>query len=204
MMRSYSLEFWSVFVEARISPYIIFLSAGELGIRQDSVLTPSEMRTIRTTEAENAMRSLQASLIVLSFPDMHLPFVPIQQIVESVLPIVREHAIDAIFSFWPYETTKEFDHPDHNVTGLVAKHVGAAADVKDFMPQYSSLTKRPRLFLWTSDAYRADYTFHLTESQIFSRAEYLLKYYPSQFSDKNRSVWESYLNTIQECYFQVR
>lgn len=195
---------WSVFVEAGISPHIIFLTAGELGIPHDSNLQPIEMAIIRQEEAAHAAEYLQATLTLLSFPDLQLPYVPIQELISAVLPIVRNTQTDALFSFDPYETTYMFDHPDHNVAGLVAKHVGAAADVTHFMPESSALSRRPELYLWTSDQNKATHQVSITEEMAERRDAFLIDHYPSQFQASKKNEWVEVFDAVKEGYIRVR
>lgn len=203
-MRLYFGVHWSVFVEAGISPHLIFLTAGELGISQDSTIQPMEMAIIRRDEAVQAAEFLSASVTILSFPDLRLPFVPMEELVASVLPIIRTKSVDAVFSFDPYETTYLFDHPDHNIAGLVAKHVGAAADVRHFMPESEALAKRPELYLWTSDSNKATHVVSLDSERTARRNEYLIQHYPSQFQRENQADWEIIFDEISESYIKVR
>jgi LmbE family N-acetylglucosaminyl deacetylase len=204
MMRLYSSVFWTVFVKAKINPHLIFLTAGELGIPQKSALKPIDMATIRNNEAENAANFLSASLTMLSFPDLHLPFIPIEELVKTVMPIIREKKTDAIFSFDPYETTHQFDHPDHNVAGIVAKYVSAAADVKDFMQEYQVLEKRPELYLWSSKKNKKNITIKHTKQLKERRSKYLLTHYPSQFRKDEQKDWEKIFSKLNENYEKVR
>ncbi len=204
MMKLYSSVFWIVFVKAKISPHLIFLTAGELGIPQKSALKPKEMAIIRNIEAQNATSFLKASLTMLSFPDLHLPFIPIEDLVTDVMPIIRRKKTDAIFSFDPYETTHKFDHPDHNVAGIVAKYVGAATDVKNFMPEYQVLKKRPELYLWSSKQKPKNIIVKQTKKLKEKRIDYLLTHYPSQFRKTEQKDWEKIFLEISESYEKVR
>lgn len=203
-MSSCTSGFLIVFVRSQINPLLIFLTVGELGIASDSVILPSEMAEIRQIEAKNAADSLHASLVILSFPDLHLPFVPLEKLIASVLPIIRDNEIDALFSFDPYENTRSIDHPDHNVAGLVAKHVGAASDVKHFMPESKSMKNRPELYLWTSDLNEADYIFPASETVNSKRKKYMSKYYKSQFKPEKRNEWVTFFDNMSEAYIKVR
>ncbi|MCC6711229.1 MAG: PIG-L family deacetylase [Candidatus Pacebacteria bacterium] len=204
MMKLYSSVFWIVFVKAKISPHLIFLTAGELGIPQKSVITPMEMANIRKLEAQNAVKFLKASLTILSFPDLHLPFIPIEDLVKAVMPIIRRKKTDAIFSFDPYETTTKFDHPDHNIAGVVAKYVGAAADVKNFMPEHKVLKQRPELYLWSSKQKPKNIMVKQTKKLKEQRSQYLLTHYPSQFRKTEQKDWEKIFSKISENYEKVR
>ncbi len=196
-MRLHFLELWSVFVKAGVSPHIIFLTVGELGIPQRSSLTPPEMAQVRAEEAKRAMESLTASLTILSFPDLGLPSIPLKDLVGAVMPIVSKSDTDAIFSFDPYENTPFIDHPDHNVAGQVAKYVGAAADVRYFLPHRKPLQKRPELYLWTSK--RTSEVTHRVELSPVDRArrnQYLVDHYPSQFAAADRPQWQVIFDSI--------
>lgn len=169
-----------------------------MGIPQKSILTPHDMAQIRAEELKNAAGFLNASYKILSFPDLHLPFVPFELLVKSVLPIVRSENIDSIFSFHPNEFTRKFDHPDHNIAGQLARYVGAAADVKNFMPEHKVLSSRPNLYLWTSENSLATHSMKLNKSVRKSRDEYLMENYPSQFSIQNYLVWKKIFAKITE------
>lgn len=169
------------------------------------------MAQIRQQEAVNAMHAIGASMTMLSFPDLHLPFVPFQELVKAVLPTIRSLKADAIFSFDPNELTPFFDHPDHIVAGKVAQYVGAAADVKHFMPESVPLKKRPELYLWTSDEKRANTKVSLSKNIRKKRNEYLADNYPSQFSVENKAEWQRIFTAItrkkrrhSERYIKVR
>lgn len=203
-MRLCSGAHWSVFVDAGISPHLIFLTAGELGISKESTIQPAEMAIIRHEEALYAAEYLNATLTLLSFPDLQLPFVPIQDLIAAVLPIIRNMHADAVFSFDPYETTHKFDHPDHNVAGLVAKHVGAAADVKHFMPESTALGQRPELYLWTSDQNKVTHQAATTPQMAERREEFLVARYPSQFQESKKGEWIEVFDAIKEGYIKVR
>lgn len=211
MMKLYSLGLWSVFVAAGISPHIIFLTAGELGTPKNSQIQPDEMAQIREAEARSALQFLNASMTLLSFPDLQLPFVPFEELVAAVLPIIRELKTDALFSFHPYETTQEFDHPDHNVAGMVAKYVAASADVEHLLPEKPALEKRPELYLWTTDSRMANSTLQLKKKTRKNRNQYLEQQYPSQFSASNSNQWSDIFDKITrkkkkhtEQYYRVR
>ncbi|GIK84257.1 MAG: hypothetical protein BroJett025_08790 [Patescibacteria group bacterium] len=152
------------------------------------------MALIRKQEAEAAMQFLGASLTILRFPDLGLPFVPLQELVAAVLPIVREVGADALFSFHPKEITNYFDHPDHNRAGEVAKYVRAAADVAHYMPKSAALKKRPELYLWTTKKQKMK--IHLSEQTRAHRNDYLTKCYPSQFSTETKEVWGAIFDDI--------
>jgi|GEM_PF-1799186 len=203
---------WSVFVKAKISPHLIFLTAGELGITLSSQLKPAEMAIIRQNEAIRAMEFLGASLTILNFPDLHLAFIPLEILISAVLPIIRADNTDAIFSFDPNETTTSFDHPDHNVAGQVAKYVGAASDVKHFFPQTEALKQRPELYLWTSKSAPANRSLQLSPAARNNRNNYLTNFYPSQFQHIQKNTWVTIFDSIthatenkhEERYIKVR
>lgn len=186
------------------------------------------MGELRREEARRALESLGATLTVLSFPDLNLPFVPLQEIVTAVLNVVQEKQPDALFSFHPHEITPEFDHRDHNIAGTVARQVGAAADVDYFSPgarvaprekQPGVLKERPELYLWTSQnqvTHTGFRTLDLSEEVREKRNEYLIKHYPSQFRDSEKQEWIPIFDSItqeksgeeiirhQERYLRVR
>ncbi len=167
-----------------------------MGIPQTSNTLPQEMAIIRRREAEIALKVIGASMTMLSFPDLQLPFVPFEELVKAVLPIIRNLNANAIFSFDPDETTPFFDHPDHNIAGKVAKFVGAAADVKHFLPESKALTKRPELYLWSSDEKRANTKLELSKKIRKKRNQYLVENYPSQFSAQNEDEWSTIFSAI--------
>lgn len=162
------------------------------------------MAEIRKSEASKAAAFLKASLTILSFPDLHLPFIPIENLIKAVLPIIRAKKTDAIFSFHPHETTKSFDHPDHNVAGLVSKYVGAAADVKHFMPEVKSLKARPELYLWSSKKNQNHLVVHQSRKIKQQRNQYLIDNYPSQFKKIDQKKWQKIFDQLSETYERVR
>lgn len=190
------LELWSVFVAAGVSPHIIFLTVGELGIQQGSGITPDEMRKIREREAEQALNFLNATLTILSFPDLELSFIPFEQLVLSVLSEVRQHEADVLFSFHPNEVTREFDHPDHTIAGQVARYVSAAADVEHLLPDVSAQKTRPQLYLWTTEKKRANKQILLPKTVRKNRNHYLKEFYPSQFPGDSETAWKKIFDSI--------
>lgn len=186
---------------------------GELGIPQSrSDLTPEKMAKIRTKEAENMALALGFTLSTLNFPDMKLPFIPMEVLIRHTLPIIRELNTRAIFSFHPYETTASFDHPDHNIAGLIARHVAAASDVSHFYPHSPAMRERPQLHLWTTESSLANRRLRLTKKIRDLRAEHVLQHYPSQFQAADRLNWQpifeqmtkSKNNQYYELYKKVR
>ncbi len=211
-MRPYFLPHWSIFVESNVSVHAIYLTLGELGIPANSIISPSEMGKIRTQEIESAAVAMNITLSLLRFPDMHLPFIPMPDLITATLPIIRELNTRAVFSFHPQEITSEFDHPDHTVAGQVARHVGAAADVKHFYPNTPAMTSRPELYLWTTQQKCANSTLPITPQIASRRANYLEQHHRSQFSNQDRPNWEKIFDSIatqpdktkQELYQRVR
>lgn len=164
---------------------------GELGIPQSRVdLTPEKMAQIRTKEAENMALALGLTVTTLNFPDMKLPFIPMEVLIKHTLPIIRELNTKAIFSFHPYETTASFDHPDHNIAGLVARHIAAASDVTHFYPHSPAIRERPQLHLWTTEQSLANRRLRLTKKIRDQRAKHLLQHYPSQFQAADQLNWQ--------------
>lgn len=198
-----SLEYLTVFVEnTNAHPLLIFLTAGEFGIAADSPLTPEEMALIRRKEAEQAAYSLGASVIIMSFPDSGLSFIPLEKLVEAVMPIIREHEADGIFSFDPFVTADLIDHPDHNVAGQVARY-SAMADVKYFLPESKALQKRPQLYLLTRPN-EENHTLPHTAELDQRRVKYMEKHYPSQFRPEKREEWVTFFDSTIEAYERVR
>jgi LmbE family N-acetylglucosaminyl deacetylase len=186
---------------------------GELGIPQARTdLNPEKMATIRKNEAENMALALGFTLTTLHFPDMKLPFIPMEVLIKHTLPIIRELNTKAIFSFHPYETTRSFDHPDHNIAGLVARHVAAASDVSHFYPHSPAMRERPQLHLWTTEPSLANRRLRLTKKIRDKRSQHLIQHYPSQFQKSERLNWQPIFERItrentkqhSELYKQVR
>ncbi len=166
----------------------------------------------RQQEAKTMAETLGISLTTLNFSDMGLPFVPMKKLVAKTLPIIRELNTRAIFSFHPHELSEQFDHPDHSVVGEIARHVGAAADVKHFYPKSPAMRERPNLYLWTSQRSNANRRLVLTLEMREQRNEHLITHYPSQFKAGKRLKWQPIFDQIthwqsekhQELYKQIR
>jgi LmbE family N-acetylglucosaminyl deacetylase len=196
MMKPCSSAYWNVFVKANISPHLIFLTAGELGIPTNSKLLPPEMAQVRAGEAVQAMKVLKASYTLLTFPDLHLPFIPFETLVSAVLPIIRGVGSDGLFSFDPYDNQPEVDHPDHAIAGMVAKYVGASANVSHLKPEHPSPAERPELYLWTSEDKEKNHVLPLTRKARRRRNQYLIKNHPSQFQAAEKKNWIPVFNRI--------
>jgi LmbE family N-acetylglucosaminyl deacetylase len=170
------------------------------------------MAAMRRLEASQAIASLGASLAILNFPDLHLAFIPLENLIEAVLPMIRQHESDVIFSFDEFETTPGFDHPDHNIAGKVAKYVASAADVTHFKPAVKALASRPKLYLWTSQTKPKNQTLDLSVETRQARDEYLVKFHRSQFQVNQKNHWVEIFNQItladgsnhHERYLKVR
>lgn len=169
----------------------------------------------RKKEFYDATRSFGGTSIIFDFPDTKLSELwtkKQKKLIEPVLEIIRKKHFGAIFSFHPFETTFGFDHPDHNITGLIASHVGTFSNVSHsyaHLPVYRE--ERPNLFYWTSALYMANRVLKLTEEDRKKRNEYLKINYSSQFSSDgkwhtifDRITWEESLKKHVERWFQVR
>ena len=149
------------------------------------------MAVIRRQEAQQAAIALQASLRLLSFPDMWLQRLPFETLIETVLPILREINPDVLFSFNP-ENQPFIDHPDHWVTGMLAKYVGAALNVLHLMPESPAPAQRPQLYLWTHHTTATEERIHslpLTKNDRKKHNDYLKKFHPSQFQATDEQEW---------------
>lgn len=159
-------------------------------------ITPEIMGATREKEAVAMANALGISLTILKFPDMGLPFISLEVLIHHTLPIIRELHTKALFSFHPYEMTPYFDHPDHNIAGQVAKHIGAAADVKHFMPDGQVVSNRPDLYFWTSKSKNANRYIPLSARLRLLRDQHLATYHQSQFKLKDRPVWRPIFDQI--------
>ncbi len=169
------------------------------------------MKVIRSQEASLAAQSLHAKLSLLSFPDLHLPYIALQTLVEATLPLIREHQTDALFAFDSRGIDPQIDHLDHFVAGLVARQIGAAADVKHYLPDSPALSKRPALYLRTTTE-TATYHVPLSKKTRQRHNDYLINTHASQFSVTNQSEWVKIFDQLTqtktgrhtERYFKVR
>lgn len=162
------------------------------------------MALLRRAEIAAAAEFWKAAHVVLNFPDLHLPFVPLQSMVEVVMPLVRDHGTDALFSFHPYETTKFVDHHDHTITGQVAQYVGTAADNAHAGFGGQVLKQRPALYYLRTKKKDMDIELPRSRALRQRRDDYAQHYYPSQFAAKGRMVWSALLGRILEGYEQAR
>lgn len=182
----------------------------------DRVTTEKEMAQRRKQEIYNAVTSFGGTPMVFDFPDTKLSELwhnkNQKKLIEAVLATIRKKHFGAIFSFHPSEATPGFDHPDHNITGLIAQLVGDYSNVSHFYPHLPVYqTERPNLFYWTSAMYMANRVLELTEEDRMSRKIYRDTYYQTQFSGDvkeqiifDRITWEESMNQHVERYFQVR
>ena len=190
-MKSCLRDSLTVFVEAGVNPIIIFMTAGELGIPHGSAVTPEEMAEIRTAEGEQAAEVLQAVFHTLNFPDMGLHRIPFETLVTTVLELIRKINPDLLFSFNP-ENQPYIDHPDHTITGMVAKYVGAATNVEKLHPEFPAPPSRPQLYLWTTHTEKTEEKIHrvpLSKKTRQQKYDYLKTVYPSQFQTKDELEW---------------
>jgi len=167
------------------------MTAGELGIPHGSAITPEEMAEIRTAEGEHAAEVLQAVVRSLNFPDMGLHRIPFETLVTTVLEIVRAVNPNLLFSFNP-ENQPYIDHPDHAITGMVAKYVGAGLNVEKLHPEFPAPSSRPELYLWTTHTEKTEekiYHVPLSKKTRKKKYEYLKTVYPSQFQAKDELEW---------------
>lgn len=204
MMRFCSGVYWSAFVEAHVPITGIVFTLGELGIIADSDLTPAQMANIRWLEFMNAMRHWGAEPMLMSssdgtpFGDTQLALMPFAELATSLLSVVLQKQLALLISFSPIELTKHIDHPDHRVVGEVVQWVGALADVR-YLPQSAhreKLTKRPQLLYWTTNSSLSTHAFKFGKKARERRDEYLLRYYPSQFSEESHAHWRSLFDDL--------
>lgn len=176
------------------------MTAGELGIPHGSAITPEEMAQIRTAEGEHAAEVLQAVFHTLNFPDMGLHRIPLETLVTTVLELVRAIDPDLLFSFNP-ENQPYIDHPDHTITGMVAKYVGAATNVAKLHPEFPAPPNRPQLYLWTTHTEKTEekiYHMPLSKKARQRKYEYLKTVYPSQFQAKSELEWIPIFESISQ------
>lgn len=167
------------------------MTAGELGIPQGSALIPSEMAQVRHGEAQQAAEVWKAGLKIFNFPDMGLPAIPFETLIEAVLPLVRKLSPDALFSFNP-ENQPNIDHLDHTITGMLAKQIGAGLNVAHYHPQSPAQANRPELYLWTTHTEKTEekiYQRPLPKKIRQQRYDYLKTIHPSQFQVSDQLGW---------------
>ncbi len=212
-MKPYNTAFWSAFVDAGIPVTVILLTLGELGIPKDERgITPQTMRDVRFGEFDRATNALGVSREIMPFADLYMSEGAIGPLIPPVLSVVREKKFGVIFSFHPQEITPEFDHPDHQTAGMIARTVGAASDVLHYHPECGEMEHRPSLYLWTTDGTKATHSITLSDETRRNRNTYLSGYYPSQFPLGTQPEWERVFDRItgdgngghRELYLKVR
>lgn len=132
-------------------------------------------KEIRRREFVAAMNYWGFSYRLFKFTDLGLIFVPLKQMVDEVVEVIRQDKLTVMVTFSPQEITYGFDHPDHNRTGEVARVASMLAG-KNW----------PKLYLWTSMG---------KSSKVKERSEYVKKFYGSQFVDEKilKQIGESYI-----------
>jgi LmbE family N-acetylglucosaminyl deacetylase len=174
----------------------VLLTWGELGIPKGSIYTPNQMKHVRRNEFEHATDSLGIKREVLDLGDLQLTEKPFTELMLEVLKVIRRIDPAVIFSFYPYEITPYFDHPDHNIAGKLTLHVGATSDVRQYHPDISAVERRPEIFLWTTDKNRATYAVKLSKKCQERRDMYAISHYPSQFSTETHPQWRQIFDRI--------
>jgi len=198
------------------------MTLGELGSVEDKPeITQGEVKEVRLGEFQEAMASIGVDYQSMDYDDFGLSTIPLENIVVPLINILRKNDFGAVFSFHPYEITQDFDHPDHNLTGLATRFAASAQDVKNFnVRQYlgdeditQETDSRPELYLWTTDSNQANKKIKLTRESRNRRNNYLVNNYGSQFPSKSKTRWGKIFDRItdkgifkghQEYYQQVR
>ncbi len=172
------------------------LTLGELGIPQGADITPEQMKGIRQAEFTKATESRKIMTEILDIGDLQLTTHPFEELLCKLLEVIRRINPAALFTFHPYEVTPAFDHPDHNVSGKLVLHAGAVADVAYKYPEISALHFRPELYLWTTRKDLATHRINLEKQARYRRNQYLVDYYPSQFSKQTQPEWSQIFDRI--------
>lgn len=190
------------------------MSYGEMGIPAGFPdITPAEMGFIRKAEFENAMADLGLPHEVIGLPDLGMSLLPLAQVVDGVIKVIRYRRFDTVLTFHPHEVTWQFDHLDHNTVGQAVKIAAGAADVRNFFPQYPALSRRPHLYYWTTNMELATHYLPLSERMRQNRNRYLLENHASQFPREKLPEWgvifdrityEESLGQHVERYVEVR
>ncbi len=184
---------------------VIVMTLGELGSLHgvpESELTNERVKEVRRKELENGMKAIGASYEILPFADFALRYEAPEKLEVALLDVVRRIQPAAIFSFLDQEVTFQFDHPDHNTTGHLARVVGAGSDMQrypnkeNFPNAVPAMDRRPELYLWTTDKGVATHTVKLTKPERRTRNEYLKTHYPSQFSEADEKNWSKIFDNI--------
>lgn len=203
-------------IKAGISVTVLTLTLGEMGeIKDKPNLSPSEVGEIRKNEfnSSNSAQGLRGR--AMNFPDTGLSRADvIGQAKHDVLEFVRENNFGVIFSFHHFEITPEFDHPDHNAAGEIARFASAFSAVKNLHTNPDPLESRPSLYLWTSNADLATHRILYTPKMENDRKIHLANYYKSQFPKKMINRWGAIFDGIargingdlpaQEMFMKVR
>lgn len=154
------------------------------------------MKDIRQAEFKKATELRSIKTEILDLGDLQLTTYPFEELLYKLLEVTRRIHPAALFAFHPYEITPNFDHPDHNVSGRLALHAGAIADVAHKYPEISAVTSRPELYLWTTRKDLATHKIELEKKARYRRNEYLVEYYPSQFSLETQPEWSQIFDRI--------
>lgn len=178
-------------LQAGIPITVLTLTLGELGETKDKPdISPEEMGKLRYGEFLSSTRVLGIKGEKKDFPDTELsaPHI-LEQAKKEVLGFVRKNKFGVIFSFHPNEVTQEFDHPDHNAAGEIARYAGAFSAVKNKITDTPPMDRRPELYLWTSNPELATHHIITIPDLEQARKEHLATYYSSQFPENAMGKW---------------
>lgn len=178
-------------LQAGIPITVLTLTLGELGETRDkSDISPEEMGRLRYGEFLSSTEALGIKGAKKNLPDTDLSTSHIlEQEKREVLGFVRENKFGVIFSFHPNEVTTEFDHPDHNAAGEIARYAGTFSAVKNKITDTPPMDRRPELYLWTSNPELATHHILITPDLGTARKEHLATYYSSQFPENAKGRW---------------
>lgn len=178
-------------IKAGISITVLTLTLGELGETKDKQnISPVEMGKIREKEFYSSTKARGLQSHKRLFPDTGLSRPDIlEQAKHEALEFVRENKFGVIFSFHPFEITPEFDHPDHNAAGEIARYVSAVSAARNLHTDALPLESRSSLYLWTSNPEFATHRILFTPKMEKDRKIHLAKYYQSQFPGDSMNRW---------------
>ena len=198
------------------------MTLGEMGeVVNQPGLDAKQVAQVRQTEFNQAMGSIGANHESMGFADLALSTLNFRIMAMPMLDLLRSKDFAALFTFHPYEITPDFDHPDHNITGQVARFAASAQDVRKLQTgpfisspvSHQATENRPELYFWTTDKNVATHKIGLSKKVRQNRDNYLTDHYPSQFPRKSQSRWGKIFDRItykgllqghQEYYQRVR